>query len=111
MTVPGNYVRIIAIIMEDEFKTKKYFYIVSGNWSTVVNADDRSSALKEAFRSLLKDKSDKSIAPVIACLNVDDTVKDLSLEDTLKFIPTAVAAYEIGKPRLAAAIKSLFSNE
>lgn len=97
--------------MGNRTRKQKYFYLESGDWSTVVMADDRSSALKESFRQLLEEESDKSIGQVMICLDVREAVRDLSLEETLKFIPTADAADETGNSRLAAAIKSLFNNE
>jgi hypothetical protein len=97
--------------MQNRNNREQHFYLSSGDWSTVVRADDRSSALKKGFEELLKDKMGRSISSVIICLNVDATVNDLSLEDSLKFIPTADAADEIGNSRLSAAIKSLFNDE
>ena len=97
--------------MKNPLDPSNYYYLTSGNWATVVNASDRSSALKEAFESILSNKSEYNLAPVIICLNIDKTVKELSLEETLKFIPTADAADEIGNPKLATAIKTLFGYE
>jgi hypothetical protein len=97
--------------MANRSRKQKYFYLESGDWSTVVMADDRSSALKESFRRLLEEETDKNIGQVMICFDVGEAVRDLSLEDSLKFIPTVDAAEETGNSRLAAAIKSLFNDE
>ncbi len=97
--------------MKNSIDSSKYYYLTSGNWATVVNASDRSSALKEAFERILENTAKYQLGPVIICLNVEDAVKELSLEDALKFIPTADAADEMGNPKLAIAIKTLFGYE
>ena len=89
----------------------KFFYLTSGNWSTVVNADDRSSALRVAFNELLDNKSEYCLGPVIICFDVDVAVRELSLEQSLKFVPTEDALEEIGEPRIALAIKTFFGYE
>ena len=91
----------------------KFYYISSGNWETVVMADNRSSALKASFSELLEEerKRDYLLSSVVICFDIDCAAKELSMDQSLKFIPTEDALEEVGEPELAIAIKALLGHE
>jgi glucose-6-phosphate-specific signal transduction histidine kinase len=72
---------------------KKDFYFVStGDWSTVTLAENKSCALNQVFEELLNNPQKfGGVGEVVICMNVDQAMRDLSLEDSLKFIPTEEA--------------------
>jgi hypothetical protein len=98
-------------MIKPENNKEKFFYIQNGNWSSVVSARDRSSALKDSFRECLKDKDSHFISPIVTVLDIDQCTKDLVLEDALKFLPVFEAAEEAGEKDLSDSLKSIFRSE
>jgi hypothetical protein len=98
-------------MIKPENNKEKFFYVQNGNWSAVVSATNRSSALKNAFNECLKDKDAHFISPIVTVLDIDRCARDLVLEDSLKFIPVFEAAEEAGEKDLAESLKSIFRSE
>lgn len=62
------------------------YYFTSGNWEAFFNADSKESALNNLI-SEIKSKPELSLGKVLICINLDAAIKDLTLEDSLFFIP------------------------
>lgn len=72
----------IRSIRSDE----RFFYFQSGGWEGFISADSKESALDELVISL-KNKPNFEIGKVLMCLDVSGASADLTLEDSLFFIP------------------------
>ena len=65
-------------------------------WSIVTLARDKSSALKNVFTDLKVNPQDYGdLGEVVCIMNINQSMRDLSLEDALKFTSTADILNEI----------------
>ena len=65
---------------------QRFFYFQSGGWESFISADSRESALDELIK-VLKIKPNTEIGKVLICMDVSKATSDLTLEDSLFFIP------------------------
>jgi hypothetical protein len=98
------------MIIKSENSPSSLFFISSGDWEIVVEADDKSSALSDALKACLSDDKINSISPILLCMNISDAAAELSMERSLKFIPTADAAAALEDEDVAEAIKTFFKQ-
>jgi len=80
----GRLIKMTKIrsIRNDE----RFFYFQSGDWESFISADSRESALDELIK-ILKIKPNTEIGKVLICMDVSKATADLTLEDSLFFIP------------------------
>lgn len=72
--------------------TNEFYLVSSGDWSTVVLAENKSSALEKVFKGLLNNpKEYGGVGKIVICMNIDQAINELTLEESLKFIPTEEA--------------------
>lgn len=109
MTITYIYANIQTMIKTDDDKND-FFLIGSGNWQKIVNADSKQSAVKQAFEEITKDPEKYKLSKIIIIMNVEQTIKELSLENSLKFTSVVDVADYIGDKKLGQAIKTLFKD-
>jgi len=89
-------------IVKNQKSQKVFYYISSGSWSTVTKASSKSEALEEVFRDILHRPRDYgAIGSVVVIMDIDEAMKDLTLESALKFISTEEALRLVGDPYLS----------
>lgn len=83
------YVSLILLkITKTNKDTDEFFYISTGDWSSVIKADSRESALRVALREAInKPNVHGAIGEIIIVMSICEAMKDLTLENALKFIP------------------------
>jgi hypothetical protein len=96
------------MIIKSANSPSSLFFVASGDWEIVVEADDKSSALAEALEACLANEGITSLSPILLCMDVSEAAAELSMENALKFIPTADAADELEDEQMADAIKAFF---
>ena len=83
-------------ILKSLKNSESYYLISSGLWSVVVCAEDKSSALKLVFNDLKDNPNDYGdLGEVVCIMNIDRSMRDLTLEDSLKFTSTSDLLTEI----------------
>jgi len=87
-----------------------FFLISSGNWQKIVNAESKQSAVKQAFEEITEEPERYKLSKIIIIMNIEQTIKELSLENSLKFTSVVEVADYIGDKRLGEAIKTLFKD-
>ncbi len=65
---------------------ERFFYFQSGNWEGFFSADSKESALDRLVHDI-KSRPNLDIGKVLICLDVSRASADLTLEDSLFFIP------------------------
>ena len=90
--------------------TNKFYMIASGNWQKVVKALNKKSAIKQAFEEITMDPELYKLSKVVIIMNIDQSIKDLSLEESLKFSSVVDIADYIDDRKLARSIKTLFRD-
>ena len=90
--------------------TNKFYMIASGNWQKIVKALNKKSAIKQAFEEITMDPELYKLSKVIIIMNIDQSIKDLSLEESLKFSSVVDIADYIDDRKLAESIKTLFKD-
>tara|TARA_A200000159_G_scaffold163303_1_gene189179 strand:+ start:61 stop:357 length:297 start_codon:yes stop_codon:yes gene_type:complete len=90
--------------------TDKFYMIASGNWQKVVKALNKKSAIKQAFEEITMDPELYKLSKVVIIMNIDQSIKDLSLEESLKFSSVVDIADYIDDRKLARSIKTLFRD-
>jgi hypothetical protein len=74
-------------MLKQEFDERNFFHVSCGGWESVVLASDRSSALVQCLEEGVSPDRVSYVSPVLTCLDVTSTSKEISLEHSLKFIP------------------------
>ena len=88
-------------IVKNQKSPKVFYYISSGNWSTVIKSGSKSEALEEVFRDILNNPSNYGpVGSVVIVMDIDEAMRDLTLESALKFISTEEALRLVGDPYL-----------
>lgn len=90
--------------------TNKFYMIASGNWQKIVKALNKKSAIKQAFEEITMDPELYKLSKVVIIMNIDQSMKDLSLEESLKFSSVVDIADYIDDRKLARSIKTLFRD-
>jgi|TARA_B110000495_G_scaffold1151_1_gene817 hypothetical protein len=67
-------------------ETERFFYFQSGNWEGFISADSKESALDELVKEI-KNQPQLEIGKVLICLDASRAATDLTLEESLFFIP------------------------
>ena len=65
---------------------EKFFYFQSGNWEGFISADSKESALEGLVKEV-KLQPDLEVGKVLICLDATRASEDLTLEESLFFIP------------------------
>lgn len=76
-------------MIKKEEDNRKFYYVSCGGWESVVLASDRSSALIESLEEVISSGKGATVSTVMICLDISGATTDISLEDSLKFIPIA----------------------
>ena len=75
---------------------ENFYMISSGVWSIVTSAKDKSSALKNVFNDIKVNPQDYGdLGEVVCIMDINRSMKDLSLEEALKFTSTSDILSEI----------------
>lgn len=90
--------------------TNKFYMIASGNWQKIVKALNKKSAIKQAFEEITMDPELYKLSKVVIIMNIDQSIRDLSLEESLKFSSVVDIADYIDDKKLARSIKTLFRD-
>lgn len=88
-----------------------FYMVASGNWQKIVKALDKRSAIRQAFEEITMEPELYKLSKVIIIMNIDQSIKDLSLEESLKFSSVVDVADYIDDEKLAKSIKTLFRDE
>tara|TARA_B100002019_G_scaffold71248_1_gene61427 strand:- start:20868 stop:21179 length:312 start_codon:yes stop_codon:yes gene_type:complete len=92
-------------IIKSQTSSSVFYYISSGNWSSVVSARSRKDALRQLFNDIIKNPGRYGpIGTVIVLMDIDEAMKDLTLESALKFISTEEALEMVGDPDISESI-------
>jgi hypothetical protein len=89
---------------------RKFYFITSGNWKTYVVAESKQDAINLALSDVVGNNDGYQLGSAIIILEADEAVKDLTLEESLKFISTADAADMLYDDNLRNAIKLILDN-
>ena len=65
---------------------ERLFYFQSGNWEGFISADSKESALEELVNEI-KLQPNLEVGKVLICLDASRASEDLTLEESLFFIP------------------------
>lgn len=87
-----------------------FYMIASGNWQKVVKALDKRSAIRQAFEEITLEPELYKLSKVVIIMNVDQSIRDLSMEESLKFSSVVDIADYIDDTKLAKSIKTLFKD-
>lgn len=89
-------------IIKTQTSSSIFYYISSGNWSSMVSARSRKDALRDLFNDIIKNPGRYGpIGTVIVLMDIDEAMKDLTLENALKFISTEEALEMVGDPSIS----------
>jgi hypothetical protein len=73
-------------ILKKSSGKQKFYMVSSGQWSVVVSAKSKSSALKDIFNDMKNNPDNYTgIGEVVCVMDIDKSMKDLTLQDSLKF--------------------------
>ena len=79
-------------LVKSSLQQGNFYYISTGDWSSVLIADSREDAITEVFRDISTDASKYgSIGNVFIIMDIDAAMLDLTLEDSLRFMSTEEA--------------------
>lgn len=95
-------------IVKSSLQEGNFYYISTGDWSTVILADSKEDAITEIFRDIsINPDRYGSIGNIFIIMDVDTAMLDLTLEESLKFI-SAEEAISLIKDR---GVRDLFLNK
>jgi len=102
------YILISMKIVKSSLQQGNFYYVSTGDWSTVLLSDSKEDAITEVFRDISMNPSRYgSIGNIFIIMDVDTAMLDLTLEDSLKFI-SAEEAISLIKDK---EIRDLFLNK
>lgn len=89
----------------------KFFMVSSGNWRQMVVAKEKTEAIRKAFRVVTKDKELYNISNILMVFDIDSSIDELTMEDSLKFTSILDVVDLIEDKKLARAVQGLFKND
>ena len=89
---------------------KNFYYITSGNWRTFVAANNKQEAINITLNNVVSNNDGYLLGSTMIILEADEAIRDLTLEESMKFISTADAADMLEDLNLRDAIKMILSD-
>jgi hypothetical protein len=76
-------------IVKSNLQEDNFYYISTGDWSTVVLSSSKEDAITEIFRDIsVNPERYGALGNIFIIMDIDTAMMDLTLEDSLKFLPT-----------------------